>query len=133
MKWSQRTPCQSCPYRSDTPVGIWDKTEFENLKHQNDRQFGALFGCHNNAGKPCEQQEPCAGWLLDQKRNGMPSITLRMTLIQNADTRGLFESLDESVDCYDSVEEMVDANRGKAFPRRSRTAQRLLRKRAKRI
>ncbi len=59
------TPCTTCPYRRDTPSGIWDRIEYEKLPAYDERGFGGApmvtFHCHQEAeiGKPTV----CRGWL----------------------------------------------------------------------
>lgn len=58
-------PCTTCPYRRDTPTGIWDRSEYEKLPAYDNREFGATpvatFHCHQEKeiGKPTV----CRGWL----------------------------------------------------------------------
>lgn len=59
------TPCTTCPYRRDTPTGIWSRDEYEKLPAYDQRDFGgapmATFHCHQEPqiGKPTV----CRGWL----------------------------------------------------------------------
>lgn len=128
--WAQTKPCEACPYRKDAPRGIWSAEEFRNLEAQDRNQYGgSTFGCHLGAGKPAAERQPCAGWLIDQKRRGVPSIQLRMVIITNPDAAALFARIDENtVGLYPSIAAMVKANVGRAFPRRSAKAQRLAEK-----
>lgn len=78
-------PCGSCPYRVDVPVGTWHREEFENLlANDADELSGGVFGCHRFRLRP-EKAEVCAGWFLDQKRRGFPSIQLRLMLMRLAE------------------------------------------------
>lgn len=114
-------PCGTCPYRRSTPVGVWDQAEYDNLREQDRREFGgALFGCHLKDGSLCR------GWLADQKRRGVRSISLRLKLMTDAKAVELFEAVDDAdPDLYDSIDEMIEANDGKPFPERSRKARKL--------
>jgi hypothetical protein len=54
-------PCVSCPYRRDTPSGVWEAHEYEKLPAYDEEQmmaqpFGAFF-CHQQDGRLC------AGWV----------------------------------------------------------------------
>lgn len=120
MQWTQREPCATCPYRRETKRALWHKAEFDNLLEQNAREFGgAIFGCHSTAKDPAP--EPCVGWLLDQKRHGVPSLSLRMTLIATPGAGELFEAIsDDGLDLYGSVSEMVAAN----YPKRTKRSRR---------
>lgn len=58
------TPCSTCPYRRDTPAGIWHPDEYRKLAgYDRDHPFPALatFHCHQEmtTGKPTM----CRGWL----------------------------------------------------------------------
>lgn len=53
------TPCGSCPYRCDTPSGIWDASEYDKLPRYDAPtadQPALLFLCHQQDGRIC------AGW-----------------------------------------------------------------------
>lgn len=59
-------PCSSCPYRCDTPPGVWDTSEYEKLreyKPANPYVMPAtrVFLCHqtNATGR----ETVCRGWL----------------------------------------------------------------------
>jgi Family of unknown function (DUF6283) len=93
MRWEIESPCKSCPYRKDSPLALWDNYEFENLLRQDaDPLHGAMFGCHATRHRPQGEQTPCAGWLLDQKRRGVPSIQLRIALFK-----------EDALKCFESV------------------------------
>lgn len=55
------SPCTSCPYRRDTPSGVWDASEYEKLKKYDDNGSFAVFLCHQSReiGAPTV----CRGWL----------------------------------------------------------------------
>lgn len=118
MIWDQDKPCATCPYRRDAKLALWSEEEFIKLRQQDaDPLTGAVYGCHSSAVKPAEERRPCAGWLLDQKRRGLPAIQLRLALIRNEAARALMDRLDPGgVELYDSIEEMHEAN----YPRRRR-------------
>lgn len=52
-------PCVSCPYRRDTPPGVWGDDEYAKLERYDgetgDQPF-KLFMCHQDTG------HVCAGW-----------------------------------------------------------------------
>lgn len=59
-------PCNTCPYRCDTPPGVWHPDEYEKLARYDDQPDGQLpalatFHCHqeNATGDPTV----CRGWL----------------------------------------------------------------------
>lgn len=125
-------PCDTCPYRRSTPVGIWDPAEYENLQRQDADPFGSTFGCHKDAGK--ERPAVCRGWLADQKRRGVPSMRLRLQLARDPALQEQFEAVDENdPDLYSSIAEMSLTNSGAMFPERSPKARLLREKLARRV
>lgn len=54
------SPCTSCPYRRDTPPGVWDRAEYEKLRGYDDRENAAtgVFLCHHG-----KRDAVCRGWL----------------------------------------------------------------------
>jgi len=73
-------PCENCPYRKDAPLRLWDAAEFRGVLDAERSQFGKVYACHKQKALPPEERGFCAGWLLDQKRRGLPSIALRLKL-----------------------------------------------------
>lgn len=73
-----KTPCENCPYRVDAPRRLWHRSEFERLLAYEGDQFGGLYNCHKHVALPPDARGFCAGWLLDQKRRGIPSVRLRL-------------------------------------------------------
>ena len=88
----EASPCQTCPYRQDAPLGSWDPQHFVDvLRH--DHPMGAMWGCHKYARK--QVQSFCAGWLLDQLRRNYPSLQLRVRMLddvfaQQVESAGVF-------------------------------------------
>jgi len=118
VKWDQKQPCKGCPFRRDTPVGIWDWSHYVELQEQDaDELNGSLFACHKYRLLPTAERRPCAGWLLDQRRRHLPSIRLRIALISKPAARALLEEVrDGGCPLYDSVDEMCEANVGQPAP-----------------
>ena len=53
-------PCNSCPYRRDTPPGVWAKEEYNKLPQRDEATaLCGTFLCHNAP----EHQTVCRGWL----------------------------------------------------------------------
>lgn len=51
-------PCNTCPYRKDTPPGIWAREEYDKLPRWDDpMSFAGTFICHN------DPDSVCRGWL----------------------------------------------------------------------
>lgn len=108
MKFDTRTPCGSCPYRIDAPLGLWDEQHFRDLERNDaDEIFGAIYGCH--ATRKRGEPSVCAGWLLDQIRRGIPSIQMRLALARDR-RLDLEELSDGGHVLYDSIADMVAAN-----------------------
>lgn len=52
-------PCESCPYRSDVPAGIWAPEEYDKLPRYDEPTYAQpaqVFLCHQRDGRVC------AGW-----------------------------------------------------------------------
>lgn len=97
-------PCGNCPYRTDAPLKLWHKEEFEKLLATENQQFGTVYKCHKNNGSVC------VGWLMKQKENGCPSIALRMALIKAGDIGKYLDSLESPAPLYKNVRAMIRAN-----------------------
>lgn len=109
MKWDTREPCGSCPYRRDAKLGLWHPDEFDNLVSTERSQMGSLFGCH--ATRKLADPSVCAGWLIMQRENGVPSIVLRLNLMRSQEAVDCMEAVSSGGhELYDSVDEMVEAN-----------------------
>lgn len=116
MIWDRTTPCKSCPYRKDAKLRLWHKSEFENLLKQDepmpgtDVSMGHLFGCHEFNKRPPEERRPCAGWLLDQKRRGVPSLRLRLAF-SNKLVRDCFDKAGAAgLKMFRTIQSMARAN-----------------------
>ena len=98
-------PCNSCPYRKDAPVGLWDPSEFQNLlAAERDPMRGSIFACHGEAKKAPAERKLCVGWLLDQKARNMPSIQLRLALIKRPEVVEQYERASgEWLELYSSI------------------------------
>lgn len=74
-------PCDTCPYRRDTPPGIWSAHEYRKLVRYDDPMTEAedgcaLFLCHHS---PRIGETVCRGWF-DVHRD---SLSVRIAQIQN--------------------------------------------------
>jgi hypothetical protein len=115
--FSRQQPCKDCPYRCDAPLQQWDKSQFQRLLEVENDDMGNTYLCHRNDGAAC------AGWLLDQHRRHLPSISLRMKLAAHRVPHSWLEGLSSPVPLYQSVQAMVEANYpglsiGRAYPKR---------------
>ncbi|WP_226773286.1 DUF6283 family protein [Arthrobacter sp. ES1] len=58
----RKSPCGSCPYRTQVPSGIWDETEYQKLAAYDgeihEQSATAVFMCHQPA-----EGHVCSGWL----------------------------------------------------------------------
>jgi hypothetical protein len=97
-------PCGNCPYRTDAPLKLWHKSEFERLLRTENEQFGAVYMCHKKNGSSC------IGWLMKQKENGCPSIALRISLIKAENIGPYLDSLSSPAPLYKNVRAMIKAN-----------------------
>lgn len=104
MDFKRKSPCNDCPYRCDAPLSHWSKEEFDDLQREDTLQFGSTYGCHKNDG------HVCVGWLMDQDKRNLPSISLRLVLSQSNVTRNYLDNLTCKSKMYTSIKEMVDAN-----------------------
>jgi len=98
------TPCNNCPYRTDAPLQLWHKSEYEKLLNSETDQFGSIYNCHKNNGSVC------VGWLIKQDENRLPSISLRIALSKHDITRDYMDKLHSPAPLYKSVREMIKAN-----------------------
>jgi hypothetical protein len=61
-------PCSSCPYRRDTPSGVWGAEEYLKLPAYDEFMGGAgTFLCHHSPVTGCDTV--CRGWLEVQHGN----------------------------------------------------------------
>lgn len=97
-------PCSNCPYRTDAPLQLWHRSEYEKLLALENDYMGAVYGCHKNNGSTC------IGWLMKQDENRFPSIQLRISLSHNKVTREYLDSLHSPFPLYKNVKEMIEAN-----------------------
>jgi hypothetical protein len=72
-------PCDSCPYRTDTPSGVWDADHYRKIAAYDlptAEQSTATFMCHQNNGTVC------AGWAGCHNRNprGHELLALRIAM-----------------------------------------------------
>lgn len=76
------TPCNTCPYRRDTPPGIWHPEEYAKLATYDEGGVAfAPFHCHqeNITGVATL----CRGWL---SCHGFGSIAVRLAVLQGVAT-----------------------------------------------
>lgn len=107
-----KSPCASCPYRTDAPRGHWSREEFRGLLASENTTLGAVYACHGHAKVEPKERGICAGWLLDQRRRNVPSIRLRMLLATNdAAAQAMRDATPgDGVKLYPTVKAMCRAN-----------------------
>ena len=117
--YKRREPCGNCPFRKDAPLAYWDPREYlmlaANERSQGSADASSPFGCHKDRTRRREQREHCVGWLIHQRENGVPSLSLRLRLVCGEHASAALEQfaearLPEGVELYDSVTELVAAN-----------------------
>lgn len=107
-------PCESCPYKKSTPLGVWAKEEYEKLltydgdiAEQIIKGGSAVFLCHHNEGneeKPCL----CRGWTDTHKARNLAAIRLSTLCHGSKFPEDVFD--DSGVEVYASGQEAHDAN-----------------------
>ena len=104
-RYDLRAPCACCPYRKDAPLGKWHASHFLELAANDAEQFGPVYACH------CRDGNPCVGWVLDQRRRGLPCITLRLKMAEEPRLADLVkEATDGGHEMFPSIAAMNLAN-----------------------
>jgi Family of unknown function (DUF6283) len=109
-----KNPCSTCPYRKDTPPGVWSADEYEKLRLYDEPEFDpdypeamrlpefAAFLCHHSLTQPGDTL--CRGWLTVHS----DSVAVRLTVAKGAVT---WDQVDApvTVELYASGNEAADA------------------------
>lgn len=88
IKQPAPSPCNSCPYRSDVPSGIWSREEYDKLPtydEETGNQPPSVFMCHRQDGRLC------AGWVA--VHDMAESLGLRVAVSLGAISPEDFEAL----------------------------------------
>lgn len=100
-------PCETCPYRKDTPKAVWALEEYEKLPAYDGGIIdqvvnGAvgIFQCHYDNGNLCR------GWLDCHSTHGLAAIRLRGRRIEGYD-----EKSPRKFEVYESGQAVLDANK----------------------
>ena len=110
LKWDTREPCDSCPYRKDSKLGLWHPTELEELATTEQDPVGGMFVVCRETKKE-KNKSVCAGWFLLQKKNDLPSVALRLHLHRNPKAKECLDVVNNGGhELYSTVQEMIDAN-----------------------
>lgn len=112
---SHRTePCANCPFRRTAQLAYWHPAEYVGLalmERDEENPEGPLFQCHKDRTKPQQERQLCVGWLMDQRRKGLPSIALRVRMTRDPGLRLQYGEMPQDDGfLYESVQELVDAN-----------------------
>src|SRR5688572_26184695 len=104
-------PCDNCPYRMDAPRRHWDRAEFVGVLEAERSQFGTVYACHKQRDLAPSERGFCAGWALDQRKRGVPSVALRILLIRSAEASAAFNAItDGGARMFRTVTAMCRAN-----------------------
>lgn len=85
-----REPCASCPYRRDTPAGIWAAEEYRKLPAWDDDYQPGVFLCHHTPLIDC--QTVCRGWIVVHGNNLTARLTAMTGVELNAENIKLTKS-----------------------------------------
>ena len=111
--YDRREPCANCPFRKDAKLAYWHPAEYLMLGRI-ERTEGELgdktFGCHKDKALPREDVEVCIGWLLHQRKRGVPSVSLRIQLATIPELLTQFEESEPGGELYESISELVRVN-----------------------
>ena len=114
MKNERRKPCGNCPFRKEAPLAHWHPEEYLMLSRlertEGDFSTSATFGCHKDVNEPPPEREPCVGWLLHQRENGVPSIQLRLKLAMVPEALAQFNESEPAGPQYETIAEFVRLN-----------------------
>lgn len=96
----------------DAKIGHWHKDEFRKVLASEDDQMGVIFQCHSDIQKPSMERSMCAGWLLDQKKRDLPSISLRLSMRTDDSVAQAVQNVsDGGAKLYETARDMCYANR----------------------
>lgn len=112
----RRAPCPTCPYRTDTPPGVWAAHEYEKLRDYDlptGEQPTARFDCHyTNLG---DEPQVCRGWVdchngrHDRGEYGFDLLALRISPFMAVNVDGANLDHDHGVEVYPNGNAAADA------------------------
>lgn len=103
-------PCANCPYRKDAPLGLWHEDHYFDVIESEGSPLGIVFQCHKDGEKPRKERSMCAGYLLDQKKRGLPSVALRAKVSCDELALKAFKRVRSTVEMFESATKMAIAN-----------------------
>jgi hypothetical protein len=74
------SPCTSCPYRRDTPPGVWHAEEYAKLPLYDTNEELATFLCHHSPDSGVDTA--CRGWLTVHRE----SVAVRLAMLRGSVT-----------------------------------------------
>lgn len=74
-------PCSTCPYRRDTPPGVWDQNEYEKLPLFDTNESFETFLCHQSTAIGVDTA--CRGWATVH----CESVSVRLAMMRGTLTR----------------------------------------------
>lgn len=127
---ADRAPCSTCPYRLDTPPGVWAAEEYEKLRAYDKETWEqpmALFMCHSGDAT----SKLCRGWI---DCHGYELMGLRICVIEGRAPETILEDT-AGVPVYETGNAAAAAGIAgieAASPESIASAERLVRKRGRR-
>ena len=113
-----RNPCSSCPYRKDSPSGLWHPEEYEKLRAYDNEDVSlengnlATFHCHQE--KISGQDTVCKGWLMVHQN----TVAVRLCQYRHGIGIDQFE-VDKGIELHESGNAAADhGERDIAKPKR---------------
>ena len=73
-------PCPTCPYRKDTPPGVWHESEYKKLPAYDTNEAFETFLCHYSP--TIDRNAVCRGWLSVHRE----SVAARLACINGSIT-----------------------------------------------
>lgn len=108
-----RTPCSTCPYRKDTPKGIWHESEYQKLAEYDEYDHltrtgplepaTALFLCHQS--HVTGEDTVCRGWVATHP----DSVAVRLAMLRGELTPEQVYEEQCPVELYASGREAMEA------------------------
>lgn len=110
----RRSPCETCPWRKDAPLGVFPDSVFESSRHTSvqqdwDGDIPNRFGCHSSApGTGAKAPLTCAGFLAVA---GHENIGVRLSVLNGTIASEALSPGEGWPELYDSYDDMAEANR----------------------
>jgi hypothetical protein len=94
----RKNPCPTCPYRKDSPSGLWAAEEYDKLPDYDGPTWSqppGIFMCHSSPGR-----EACAGWVACHDMS--QSLGLRLEVYKGTADEDAFLDYTTSVPVFGS-------------------------------